>query len=46
MEYITRKELKATLPFTLESSGTQSAFILLHRLLPVLSAAACVIDEF
>ena len=43
----TGKELKATLPFTLESSGTQSAFILLHRLLPVLERGGlAVIDEF
>ena len=35
------------LPFSLESSGTQGAFVLLHRLLPVLEAGGlAVIDEF
>jgi hypothetical protein len=35
------------LPFTLESSGTQGALMLLHRLLPVLHAGGlAVIDEF
>lgn len=35
------------LPFPLESSGTQGAFMLLHRLLPVLrSGGLAVIDEF
>ena len=35
------------LPFTQESSGTQGAFVLLSRLLPVLSAGGlAVIDEF
>lgn len=35
------------LPFALESSGTQSAFVLLHRLLPVLERGGlAVIDEF
>ena len=35
------------LPFPLESSGTQGAFMLLHRLLPVLQAGGlAVIDEF
>lgn len=37
----------AKLPFALESSGTQSAFVLLHRLLPVLERGGlAVIDEF
>ena len=37
----------ARLPFALESSGTQSAFVLLHRLLPVLEQGGlAVIDEF
>lgn len=36
-----------TLPFPLESSGTQSALVLLHRLLPALSTGGlAVIDEF
>lgn len=35
------------LPFMLESSGTQGALVLLHRLLPVLqSGGLAVIDEF
>lgn len=35
------------LPFPMESSGTQGAFTLLHRLLPVLqSGGLAVIDEF
>lgn len=35
------------LPFPMESSGTQGAFVLLHRLLPVLqSGGLAVIDEF
>lgn len=35
------------LPFSMESSGTQGAFILLSRLLPVLAAGGlAVIDEF
>ena len=35
------------LPFAMESSGTQGAFILLGRLLPVLAAGGlAVIDEF
>ncbi|MDR2851510.1 MAG: AAA family ATPase [Burkholderiaceae bacterium] len=35
------------LPFALESSGTQSAFVLLHHLLPVLEQGGlAVIDEF
>lgn len=35
------------LPFMLESSGTQGALVLLHRLLPVLQAGGlAVIDEF
>lgn len=35
------------LPFILESSGTQGALLLLHRLLPVLQAGGmAVIDEF
>ena len=35
------------LPFPMESSGTQGAFMLLHRLLPVLqSGGLAVIDEF
>lgn len=35
------------LPFVQESSGTQSAFVLLHRLLPVLERGGlAVIDEF
>lgn len=35
------------LPFPLESSGTQGAFMLLHRLLPVLQVGGlAVIDEF
>lgn len=35
------------LPFPVESSGTQGAFMLLHRLLPVLqSGGLAVIDEF
>ncbi|MBS0291092.1 MAG: ATP-binding protein [Proteobacteria bacterium] len=37
----------ARLPFALESSGTQSVFVLLHRLLPVLEQGGlAVIDEF
>jgi predicted ATP-dependent endonuclease of OLD family len=37
---------KAELPFALESSGTQSAFVLLSRLLPILhSGGVAVIDE-
>ncbi|MEI2642188.1 MAG: AAA family ATPase [Candidatus Nanopelagicales bacterium] len=37
----------AELPFALESSGTQSAFVLLHHLLPALqSGGLAVIDEF
>jgi hypothetical protein len=36
-----------SLPFFLESSGTQSAFVLLSRLLPILETGGlCVIDEF
>jgi uncharacterized protein len=35
------------LPFPMESSGTQSALVLLHRLLPVLATGGlAVIDEF
>jgi uncharacterized protein len=35
------------LPFNMESSGTQSAFVLMSRLLPVLAAGGlAVIDEF
>ena len=37
----------AELPFALESSGTQSAFVLLHHLLPALQTGGlAVIDEF
>lgn len=41
------QQSKFILPFTLESSGTQSAFILLSRLLPALEMGGlAVIDEF
>lgn len=44
--HITR-DTTASLPFHLESSGTQGAFVLLARLLPVLAAGGlAVIDEF
>lgn len=40
------KEGSFTLPLTLESSGTQSAFVLLARILPVLqSGGVAIIDE-
>lgn len=43
----TRGDTLFELPFVLESSGTQGAFMLLHRLLPVLqSGGLAVIDEF
>jgi hypothetical protein len=41
------RDTTASLPFYMESSGTQGAFVLLSRLLPVLaSGGLAVIDEF
>lgn len=41
------RDIEASLPFAIESSGTQGAFVLLSRMLPVLEIGGlAVIDEF